>query len=58
MRSSSREFASPVSSRFDGRVLRLPITHLHEEMPAILSKLERCSGLLVIQRRALGTRRN
>jgi hypothetical protein len=40
-------------SRLNGRILRLPITHLDEEMSAIISKLENCSKLLVIQRRAL-----
>ena len=40
-------------SCLNGRILRLPITHLDEEMSAIISKLESCSKLLVIQRRAL-----
>jgi hypothetical protein len=37
----------------NGRILRLPITHLDEEMSPVISKLESCSKLLVIQRRAL-----
>jgi hypothetical protein len=36
-------------SRLNGRILRLPIAHLDEEMSAIISKLENCSKLLVIQ---------
>jgi hypothetical protein len=40
-------------SCLNGRILRLPITHLDEEMSAVISKLESCSNLLVIQRRAL-----
>jgi hypothetical protein len=40
-------------SCLNGRILRLSVTHLDEEMSAVISKLESCSNLLVIQRRGL-----
>jgi hypothetical protein len=45
LKSNKRRFR--LSSLLGGRVRRLPIAHLHKQMPAIISKLERHSGLLV-----------